>query len=146
MAAFHLVRDHLHAWDPALTRVAVPADRLAIEKRRWRGIAEDGTEFGFDLDHPLAHRDVVFADERAFYQLEQRPEAVIAITLGSAAEAARVGWMIGNLHFKIAVAADEILTPDDSAIRQMLSREGILTHASVAVFQPLLGAHSHEHG
>ena len=33
--------------------VILTADRATLAKRRWRGVAQDGREFGFDLDHVL---------------------------------------------------------------------------------------------
>ncbi|HEY5793031.1 MAG TPA: hypothetical protein VIS74_07020, partial [Chthoniobacterales bacterium] len=60
--------------------------------------------------------------------------------------AARLGWKIGNLHFSVEVTADALRVADDSAIRQMLGREGIAHAARSAVFRPLLAApHSHSH-
>lgn len=143
MRAFHLINDHLHDWDPALTRAPVVADRHTLVKCRWRGLAEDGVEFGFDLEHALNDGDVIFADAQSYYQIEQLPEPVIEVSLGAAVDAARVGWMIGNLHFKIALTAESILAPDDPAIRQLLEREGICFRPIEAVFRPLRGGHSH---
>lgn len=143
MPAFHLVHDHLHNWDPALTRVPVGAGRHTLEKRRWRGFAADGAEFGFDLEHALNDGDVIFAGSQLYYQIEQLREPVLEIALGAAGDAARVGWMIGNLHFKIALTTESIQAPDDPAIRQLLEREGIPFQQTEAVFRPLRGGHSH---
>ena len=143
MPAFHLINGHLHDWGSALARAPVAADRHTLEKRRWRGLAADGVEFGFDLEHALEDGDVIFADTQSYYQIEQLPEPVIEVPLGSSLEAARVGWMIGNLHFKIALTAESIQAPDDPAVRQLLEREGIVFHQAEAVFHPLSGGHSH---
>ena len=35
--------------------VSLKVERRVLAKRRWRGEAEDGTEFGFDLALPLKH-------------------------------------------------------------------------------------------
>ncbi len=143
MSNFQLIHDHLHHWDQTLARVPVPADRHTLEKRRWRGLAANGVEFGFDLEHALDDGDVIFADAQSFYQIEQLPEPVLEIPSGAVTEAARVGWMIGNLHFKIALTAGSIQAPDDPAIRQLLEREGIAFQPAEAVFRPLRGGHSH---
>ncbi len=140
-----IIREGVLNADETLARVALRVDRLTLRKRRWRGEAADGTEFGFDLAEPLADGDVFFQSAEARYQLQQEPEPVLAITLGAAADAARLGWNIGNLHFQIAVAADTIQVPDDPALRQMLAREGIEHRAVLAVFRPLVGQHTHEH-
>jgi urease accessory protein len=138
-----IIRDHLHAWHASLARVPLAVDRLTLAKRRWRRMAADGQEFGFDLEHPLADGDVFFQTSDAHYQIEQEPEPVLEIPLGSPEHAARLGWKIGNLHFPIAVTPDAIHAPDDAAVRQLLEREGIAHRPALAVFRPLTGSHSH---
>jgi urease accessory protein len=140
-----IIRDHLHAWHKSLARVPLTVDRLTLAKRRWRQTAADGQEFGFDLEHPLADGDVFFQTDGARYEIEQTPEPVLEVPLGSSENAARLGWMVGNLHFPIAVTATTIHAPDDTAIRQLLEREGIAHRAALAVFRPLKGSHSHGH-
>ena len=120
-------------------------DRLTLARRRWRGVALDGTEFGFDLEHPLADGDVFHQSDTAFYRIAQQPEPVLEIALSSPLDAAQTGWKIGNLHFQIAVTAQTILAPDDPAIRQMLEREHIAYRPASAIFRPLGGGHSHGH-
>jgi urease accessory protein len=141
-----IIRDHLHHWDSLQTRVPLLIDRLTLARRRWRALAEDGTEFGFDLEHPLADGDVFFQGASAYYQIEQKPELVLEIPLVAPDAAARMGWMIGNLHFQIAVEEGVIRAPDDPAIRQLLTREHIHHRQAEAVFRPLGGGHSHGHG
>lgn len=132
-----------HASELPVAAVPIPADRLTLAKRRWRGVAADGREFGFDLERPLADGDAVFATEAAVYRLAQQPEPVLEIALAGAADAARLGWLLGNLHFRIAVAGGAVRAPNDPAIRQLLEREHIHYHEARAVFQPLSGGHSH---
>lgn len=134
-----------HPAHPASRTVSIPVDRHTLAKRRWRGVAADGREFGFDLDSPLADGDAVFADADAgtIYRLAQQPEFVLAVTLRGAEDAARLGWLLGNLHFRVAVSAGAVQAPDDPAVRQMLDREHIHYHAEAAVFQPLGGGHTH---
>ena len=126
--------------------VTIPADRLTLSKRRWRGTAEDGREFGFDLERPLGDGEFVHADENAVYRLAQQPEAVLVIDLGAATEAARVGWLLGNLHFRLALDDGVVRAPDDPAVRQLLEREHIHYRQIEAVFHPLGGGHAHGHG
>ncbi len=140
-----IIHDHLHDWDRNLPCFVLPADRLTLAKRRWRGVAPDGAEFGFDLEHPLSDGDVFFQSEVAVYRLAQQPEAVLEVYVNSAMDAAQTGWKIGNLHFPIAVSTHTILAPDDPAIRQMLEREHLSYCPTQAVFRPLSGAHSHGH-
>ena len=140
-AAFSPASDSLPA-----TTVPISVDRLTLAKRRWRGVAADGREFGFDLESPLGDGAAVFVTDTTVYRLTQRPETVLEISLGSdPTTAARVGWLLGNLHFRIGVTEAAVLTPDDPAIRQLLDRERIGYHATQAVFRPLAGGHSHSH-
>ncbi|RYD74293.1 MAG: urease accessory protein UreE [Verrucomicrobiaceae bacterium] len=140
-----LIHDHLHNVDPTLPKVPVAVDRLTLAKRRWRGVAADGREFGFDLEYPLAHGDIVFADGSR-YTIAQKPESVLEVALATdPAAAARLGWLIGNLHFQLEVAHGVIRVADDPALRQLFEREHIAYTVETRVFQPLGGGHSHSH-
>lgn len=131
---------------PELPRVRLAVDRLTLAKRRWRGTAEDGQEFGFDLEHPLADGDAFFRTDAAIYIIEQKPEPVLELAADTdPARAAQLGWTIGNLHFPLALAGAAILVPDDPALRQLFAREHIPFTPREAVFQPLRTAHSHAH-
>ena len=130
---------------PALPRIALHADRLTLAKRRWRGIAEDGVEFGFDLAAPLVDDVAFFASETALYVLAQKSEPVLEVALiPKAAPVARLGWTIGNFHFPIQVTDEVIRVPDDIALRQLFEREKIPFTACERVFVPFANAHSHE--
>ena len=143
-----IIRDHLHDWDRARSRLALSVDRLTLQKRRWRGHAVDGAEFGFDLEHALADGDVFFQSAAAVYHLAQRPEPVLEIPLGAdPAAAAQLGWRLGNLHFPLALAEDKnvALAVDDPAVRQMLAREHLTFTPAERVFRPISGGHPHGH-
>ena len=139
-----LVKNALN-YDAASTStiVLIPVDRFTLEKRRWRGVATDGREFGFDLEHALHDGETVFEDGTTVYRISQQPEAVLWVELGDALHAARLGWLLGNLHFRIAVAKDGVQAPDDPAVRQLLEREQIHFQCVEAVFHPLGGGHTH---
>ena len=144
-----LIHDRLREWDHTRPRVTLPVERLTLRKRRWRGVAADGEEFGFDLERPLADGDVFFQSDASVYHLAQRPEPVLEIPLGDdPVEAARLGWRLGNLHFPLAVTEDDhvALAVDDPAVRAMLTREHLAFSPAERVFRPLSGGHSHGHG
>jgi urease accessory protein len=128
-------------------RVVLTVDRATLAKRRWRGVAGDGREFGFDVDHALSDGTVFYREAGRCYMIEQAPEPVLEIELGTdSARAALVGWQIGNLHFPIELIDLVIRCPDDPAIRQLLRREEVAWRATVAVFRPLTSAgHGHHH-
>ena len=59
--------------------VFLTPDRATLAKRRWRGVAQDGREFGFDLDHALSDGSVFFREPGKSYVISQAPEAVLEI-------------------------------------------------------------------
>jgi urease accessory protein len=130
---------------PPHSRIVLRAHRLTLAKRRWRGLAEDGTEFGFDLASPLSDGAAFFSSAAAVYVIEQAPEPVLEVALiPKPAPVARLGWTIGNLHFAIQVTGDCIRVPDDPALRQLFQREKIPFVECERVFVPFAKTHSHE--
>jgi len=143
-----IVHQHLHV-HPGTEDIVIPirALRETLAKRRWRAVAEDGQEFGFDLDHILNHGHFVSTEGSKYYAIEQEPELVLEVALGTdISMAARRAWLMGNLHFPVQITTDVIRVADDSAVRQMLEREHIEYVATTAVFCPITGAgHGHHH-
>lgn len=126
--------------------IALFVERATLAKRRWRATAEDGQDFGFDLEQTLAAGDVIFREGDNCYVLSQKPEPVLEIiTDGNVEHAAALGWKIGNLHFPIQILKDRIRVVDDPAIRQMLDREAIPYSMAIEIFHPLMPGHSHSH-
>jgi urease accessory protein len=122
--------------DAALPEVGVRVERLKLAKRIWRGVAEDGVEFGCELERPLKHRDVLWQSATARYVIRQEEEAVLEISLQMAASAAAgVGWAVGNLHLELMSEPGRLLTPDDKAARQLLERIQIPFRETRAVFR-----------
>jgi urease accessory protein len=148
----NLVRASIPGSDAALPEIAIRADRQRLARRLWRGAADDGVEFGFEMETPLADGDVVHVTGAARYVVRQAPEPVLEIPLDVSADAAAViGWAVGNLHFPIEAQAARILAPDDPGLRQALDRLYIHYHPLEEVFQPhrfagSLAGHGHDHG
>lgn len=139
-----IIRQPASPADSAKPRVRVPVDRLTLAKRRWRGLAEDGREFGFDLERPLADGATVFSEAERDYVIAQKYEPVLEVHLvQDPPSAAKLGWMIGNLHFPLEVTGDSVRVADDPALRQMFEREGIKYSEYKRVFHPLAGGHRH---
>lgn len=140
----HLIHQPLPGSPPAASLIRLPVDRLTLAKRRWRGVAEDGAEFGFDLDKSLADGAAFYSSGQGTYIIAQKYEPVLEVSLGTnAAALARLGWMIGNLHFQIEVTDAVVRVVDDPAVRQMFEREGVAFTAGKRVFHPLSGGHQH---
>lgn len=117
--------------------VTLCAERRQFLKRRWRGIAEDGTEFGFDLEDRLADGGVIFQQDGMDYIVRQLPEVVYRIPFASPAQAALVAWKAGNLHLPAQILEDAILVLHDEAMAQLLEREGWDFSEPEVVFTPM---------
>lgn len=123
--------------DPSLAETALHVERLTLAKRIWRGAAEDGTEFGFELSRPLQHGDVFWQTAAARYVIHQVPEAVVEISLDVAPSAAAgIGWAVGNLHLELQAEPARLLAADEPAVRQLLERLKVPFKATTAIFRP----------
>ena len=123
--------------DPALPEIAIRADRLVLAKRIWRGTAEDGHEFGFELETRLIDGDAVYQSASARYVVRQIPEAVVEISLTIAPSAAAgIGWAVGNLHLELQAEPARLLALDEPAVRQLLQRLKVPFTSTSAVFRP----------
>ncbi len=121
----------------ALPEVPLRVERLTLAKRLWRGIAEDGTEFGFELEAPLKHGDTFFQSPTARYSVQQHPEAVVEVSLDVAPSAsAGIGWAIGNLHLELQSEPTRLLAPDEPSVRQLLDRLKVPFKRTTAIFRP----------
>ncbi len=138
-----LIRAPLTRPAPPAPTILLSVDRQTLAKRRWHRAAADGREFGFDLAEPLRDGVPFFHTGSATYLIAQQPEPVLEIPLSTPADSARLGWLIGNLHFSLEVARCFILVPDDSALRQMLEREHIGFKEASRVFHPARHGHVH---
>jgi urease accessory protein len=139
-----------HRWPhPISSRQKIPlwVDRHTLAKRRWQGSADDGADFGFDLETPLHHGDIIFETDTAQYVLSQKPEPVLEVPLGEPVEAARTAWSLGNLHFPIEVRSQSIRVVDDPAARLCLERDHIPFKSVTDIFHPIKAiAQGHSHG
>ena len=133
----HLIQSPVAAPDAALSEVALRADRIVAAKRRWRGVADDGAEFGFELERPLRHGETFWQTAAARYVLRQNEEAVLEIALAMAPSAAAgIGWAVGNLHLEFSSEPTRLLALDEPAVRQLLARLDVPYRATTAVFRP----------
>jgi urease accessory protein len=126
-------------------QVRLQAERTTLGKRRWRGVAEDGHEFGFDLDDVLTDGTPFHIDGDLYYVLEQLPEEVVEISTTSATDAAILAWNLGNLHFGVEVRPGALRVTPDPAVLRYLSREKIAFQKVSCVFLPLSAGTHHHH-
>ena len=132
-----LVSGPLASADSSLPEVSLRVQRLTLAKRLWRGTADDGSEFGFELDTPLKHGDTFFQSATARYTVQQHPEPVIEVSLDVAPSAAAgIGWAVGNLHLELQAEPARLLAPDESAVRQLFDRLKVPFKQTAAIFRP----------
>ncbi len=122
---------------PPERQIVLAVERRLFLKRRWRAHAEDGTEFGFDLETRLMDGCVIFHKNGSDYLVHQLPETVYRIPFETPAHAALVAWKTGNLHLPAQILDDAILVLHDEAMTQLLAREGWLFSEPEVVFTPM---------
>ncbi|MDX2186184.1 MAG: urease accessory protein UreE [Opitutaceae bacterium] len=121
----------------ACRRILVRCSRLQAMKRRWRGVAEDGREFVFELEQPLVHGSVAWIEAGIAYVIEVEPEPLLEISLDVAPSAAAgIGWAVGNMHLELMSEPARLLTPDEPAARQLLDRISVPYQTVVDRFRP----------
>jgi urease accessory protein len=132
-----LIRAALADPNLALQEIALRTTRIQVAKRLWRGVAEDGVEFGFELSTPLKDGEVFWQTATHRYVLRQEPEPLVEISLDVAPSAAAgIGWAIGNLHLELAAETTRLLAPDEPAVRQLLERLKVPFTQTTAIFRP----------
>jgi len=122
---------------PEEERITLSAERRQFLKRRWRGVAEDGTEFGFDLETRLTDGCVIFQQDGRDYIVRQLPEVVYQIECASPDQAALVGWKVGNLHLPAQIVGNAIWVLHDESMAQLLEREGWDFSEPEVLFTPM---------
>ena len=132
-----LVRAPLTETDALLPEISLRVDRFTLAKRLWRGTADDGTEFGFELTTPLKHRDVFHQSALARYVVTQLEEPVVEISLDvTPSAAAGIGWAVGNLHLELSAEPTRLIAADEPAVRQLLERLKVPFRQTKAIFRP----------
>ena len=122
---------------PAEKQITLAAERRQFLKRRWRGVAEDGTEFGFDLETRLTDGCAIFQQNGNDYIVRQLHEVVYELPLESPAQAALVAWKVGNLHLPAQIMANSIRVLHDESMTQLLEREGWAYTEPEVLFTPM---------
>ena len=126
---------------PPERQVVLRAERRRFLKRRWRGLADDGTEFGFDLEERLTDGCVIFQSGENDYIVRQTAEKVYRIPFASPAQAALVAWKTGNLHMPAQITGDAIFVLHDEAMGNLILREGWPFTEPEVLFNPMKAVH-----
>jgi len=119
-----------------LVEVALQVERQKLAKRIWRGVADDGMEFGFELSAPLKHGDCFWQSEESRYVIRQESEPVLEVGLDIAPSAAAgIGWAVGNLHLELCSEPTRLLALDEPAVRQLFARLQVPYRPAITVFR-----------
>jgi len=118
---------------------------LDWEERRWtrkRAVTAGGRDVALALPTGSVLRpgDILAVEDDWYLAVEARPEPVLAVSCRGREEAIRVAFEVGNRHFPLAVDADTLLVPDDTAMEQLLARLGVRWDRRRAVFDPIGGS------
>lgn len=117
--------------------VELAVERRKFLKRRWRGTASDGTDFGFDLESRLTDGCVIFQDGEIDYIVRQLPEKIYEVSFSNHTEGALIGWKVGNLHLPAQVMEGSLRILHDDAMKQLLDREGWAYTEPEVLFTPM---------
>src|ERR1700730_15298532 len=136
-----ITETHVHVDGPILAGKERETLCLTWEERRWtrkRVTTTGGREVALALPTgSLLHPGDIVAVETDWYlEIEGRPEPVLAVTPRNRDEAIRIAFDVGNRHFPLAMAGDDLLVPDDTAMTQLLTRLRVDWQRSVAHVGP----------
>jgi len=120
-----------------MREIAIAVDRRTLAKRLWRGTAEDGVEFGFELQKRLTHGAIAHQANQSCYVLRQHPEPCLVVPFENLPPSAVAGisWAVGNLHLEFSSDLERMVTPDEPAARRLLERLGITFQTQTLVFR-----------
>ncbi|HEY2754775.1 MAG TPA: urease accessory protein UreE [Pseudolabrys sp.] len=132
-------------------------DRVVLDagdrnRRRIVLTAEKGTEFLLDFEKPVTLRDGdgLVLDDGSAILVSGAPEALVEVCAGSALDAVRLAWHLGNRHTDVQVIGDRLRIRRDHVLEGMLRGLGAHLEPLDAPFDPEQGAphghHRHEHG
>jgi urease accessory protein len=122
---------------------------LPWEQRRWmrgRFTTDKGREIGVALPTGIQIEpgQIMWIGPDWYLTMGVANEPLLAIRAADRADAIRIAFEVGNLHFPLAVSGERLLVPDDSAMIQLLGRLGVNWERCSAAFQPIGKGSPHE--
>ena len=124
---------------------------LAADERHRRRVAltgARGTSFLLDLPQAtvLRHGCGLVLEDGAIVRVVGKPEPLVEVFAGNAAELARLAWHIGNRHAELQVVGQSLRIRRNHVLEEMLRGLGAHLHPIEEPFEPETGAyHSHGH-
>lgn len=134
-----------HVQESCSGAVALPVARVDLWKRRWRGVAADGTEVAVALAEAARDGQCLAGGGRCFL-IKQREEELVVIPLPPEVDmAAKIGWYLGNRHIPIEVRGSMMLMENFPTLTDSLTRIGIRYHLKVDVLACRPHSADHRH-
>lgn len=136
---------------PSATLAGRQRDTIVMtsEERRWcrrRAVTSAGREIALALPTgaTLEPGAIIAVEPDWYLEVEAAAESVLAVRPRGREAAIRIAFEVGNHHFPLAVDGDELLVPDDTAMKQLLTRLGVSWVRRDAVFKPVARGHVHD--
>jgi urease accessory protein len=129
----------------AIDRVVLDAgDR---NRRRIVLTGENGTQFLLDFAKPVSLHDGdgLVLDDGSIVLVTGAPEQLVEICAGSALDAVRLAWHLGNRHTDVQIVGDRLRIRRDHVLEDMLRGLGAHLAPLDAAFDPESPTPSHEH-
>jgi len=136
-------------WNSATATDRVVLDAGDRNRRRIVLKGEQGTEFMLDFAKPvtLHDGDGLLLDDGTIVLVAGEPEKLVEVCPGSALDAARLAWHLGNRHTDVQVIGDRLRIRRDHVLEDMLRGLGAHLTPLDAPFDPETTApHGHDHG
>jgi urease accessory protein len=134
-------------WPAASASDRVTLDAGDRSRRRIVLTGEKGTQFLLDFAKPvtLHDGDGLVLDDGSIVLVAGLAEPLIEISAGSALDAVRLAWHLGNRHTDVQIAGDKIRIRRDHVLEDMLRGLGAKLSSLDAPFDPEPASPSHEH-
>ena len=138
---------HSGEWDTALAFDRIVLDAGDRQRRRIMLRGEKGTEFLIDFEKPvtLHDGDGLVLDDGSVVLVRGENESLVEISAGSALDAVRLAWHLGNRHTELQIVGERLRIRRDHVLEDMLRGFGARLHALKAPFDPEPGGPTHEH-
>ena len=139
-------------WDAVSAIDRVTLDAGDRQRRRIVLSGEKGTQFLLDFEKPvmLHDGDGLVLDDGSIVLVAGEKEKLIEISAGSALDAVRLAWHLGNRHTDVQVIGDKLRIRRDHVLEDMLRGLGAHLTPLEAPFDLEAGAphhhHEHDHG
>jgi urease accessory protein len=140
------------AWTAASAIDRVVLDAGDRNRRRIVLTGEKGTELLLDFAKPVSLRDGdgLVLDDGSMILVNGAFERLIEVCAGSALDAVRLAWHLGNRHTDVQIVGDKLRIRRDHVLEDMLCGLGAHLTPLEAPFDPEpaspRGDHEHGHG